>query len=145
MPYLILPHHMEGHKERLWDIAGITPSAFSSEGQGPLENFFLCVDGGLGENSHLWEFSGVVCAIVEGRLWITSWFIVVWLSSCGVVYSGCLGLSGFHQRSSWFTMWVAMSRTKFIYMFDVDYIEGTKSAYFRRCGVHIISIASTLH
>ena len=40
----------------LLDIAGLMPSAFSleghMEGEGPSKSFFLCVDSGLGENSH---------------------------------------------------------------------------------------------
>ena len=43
----------------LLDIAGLMPSAFSleghMEGEGPSKSFFLCVDSGLGENSHFWE------------------------------------------------------------------------------------------
>ena len=92
---------MESHIERLWDIR-----LFLRRPR-PLGEFLSLCGRWLGGKFSLMRISsreviqwwvGVVCAIVEGRLWITSWFIVVWLPSCEVVYSGCLGLSGFHQR-----------------------------------------------
>ena len=43
--------------------------------------------------------SCVVCAIVARRLWITSWFIVTWLSSYGALFLGCLGFSGFYRKT----------------------------------------------
>ena len=50
-------------------------------------------------NAFQWRV-GVVCAIVAGRLWITSWFTVAWLLSYGILSLGCLGFSGFYRRSS---------------------------------------------
>ena len=40
----------------------------------------------------------VVCVIVVGRPWITSWLIVMWPLSFRVWYLGCLGFSGYYRR-----------------------------------------------
>ena len=94
----------------LWDIAGLMPYASSleghMEGQGPLESFFLCgqlLEGKLSlvrisSREVIQWWVGVVCVVVVGRLWITSWFTVAWLLSCGALYLWCLGFNGFYWR-----------------------------------------------
>ena len=138
---------MESHIERLWDI-----HLFLGRPRPLGECLSLCGQW-LGAKFSLLRISSreviqwwvsVVCAIVEGRLWITSWFIVVWLPSCEIVYSGCLGLSGFHQRR-FLIYHVGSNVEDQIHIYVWCGLYRGKSAYFRRCGVHLISIASTLH
>ena len=40
---------------------------------------------------------GVVCANVVRRRWTIIWYIVVWHLSCGVMYLGPLGFSGYYR------------------------------------------------
>lgn len=40
---------------------------------------------------------GVVCANVVRRRWTIFWYIVVWHFSCGVMYLGPLGFSGYYR------------------------------------------------
>ena len=63
-------------------------------------------------------------------------FIVVWLLSCGVSHPGCLGFSGYFWGK--FLIYYMGGRVgdliqyleSYSFMFDMDYIERKKSAYF---------------
>ena len=80
----------------------------------------------------------LICCSIDFELWscIFRMFGVQWV----------LPKKGFR-----FIVLVAMSWIKFEYlesyssMFDVDYVEGTKLAYFWKCGLHVFSNKSILH